>query len=89
MDGKAIREKWQQSCRPLYGIVAGDAECLERLIDAALAQAVAEEREALCALLPLTAPSGVPMCVCRNVNAVRAGAERACWYCQVRARRTP
>ena len=31
------------------------------------------------------APSGVPICACRNVNAVKAGIEKACWYCDVRA----
>ena len=33
----------------------------------------------------LRAPSGVPFCTCRNVNAVRAGMEASCWYCEARA----
>jgi hypothetical protein len=33
----------------------------------------------------LTAPSGAPLCRCLNVNAVAAGTERSCWYCEIRA----
>lgn len=33
----------------------------------------------------ITAPSGAAICCCRNINAVKAGAETACWFCQARA----
>jgi hypothetical protein len=32
-----------------------------------------------------TGPSGATMCCCRNRNAVNAGLERACGYCELRA----
>lgn len=32
----------------------------------------------------LNAPSGKPICTC-NSRAVRAGTERGCWYCELRA----
>ena len=36
--------------------------------------------------LGLMAPSGIPICSCRNRNAVAAGMETPCWYCSVRDR---
>jgi hypothetical protein len=31
----------------------------------------------------LFAPSGQRICSCRNLNAVNAGIERACWHCEI------
>ena len=33
----------------------------------------------------LIAPSGAPICACRNINMVKAGLEKQCWYCEARA----
>ena len=40
-------------------------------------------REVVRRVLP--ARSGEPICACRNRNAVKAGTEKACWYCELRS----
>ena len=37
----------------------------------------------------VTAPSGVAICACHNINAVKAGMERPCAYCVARAALAP